>query len=311
VLEALEIVVRETLRPWCDSKGYLFTGRLKDAESLSEKLEMGRCASWGEIDDLYAATIVVPTAAREENVVTFLSSAFRAHELRGRNTVQKPPDAFRFDATRFIGRLREQPGLERPTGIERLLFEVQIPTAFEYAWSVATHDLVYKANTVDWQHIRLAAQLKAAVEQIDMLINNFERSADSVPVSKHDDTSLKREVVDVCQRLIKEGKIPDSLAPRSWSRFASNVYSLVRSSTGQRRVGDGVRKVLTGLEERVSSGSSVPVSGSLFQLIVEIAVVINANALDSYVIVESEELAQLHNVTVVPKAFDFEDGATD
>jgi ppGpp synthetase/RelA/SpoT-type nucleotidyltranferase len=304
VLEALEAVVRETLRPWCEARGYLFYGRLKEPESLAEKLESGRYEAWAAIDDLYAASVVVPTAAHEPRVLEFLASAFQQHDVKGRHTVQKAPDVFRFDATRFIGRLRDTPGLERPAGIEQVLFEVQIPTAFEYAWAVATHDLVYKANTVDWQRIRLAAQLKAAVEQIDMLINNFERSADSVPVSDHDDTTVRREIVETCQRLIAEGKIPEPLTPRSWRRFAESVYSLVRSYTSARQVHDAIRSLLAVLEARCGAEPPIPVSGSLFQLVVEVAYAENSHAIDNFVIVESEELL-LHGVSAVPKPFHF------
>ena len=307
LLEALELVVRESLRRWCDHKDYLFKGRRKSVDSLSEKLESGRYTKWSEIDDLYACTVVVPTATHEPKVLEFLRNAFVEKETRARFTTKKPPDVFRFDTTRFVGSLRDLPGLEREPGVGDLLFEVQIPTVFEYAWSVASHDLVYKGGTVDWRRIRLAAQLKAAVEQIDMLIDNFERSADSVPESEHDETAVRAEIVNVCREMLGDGRLPQSLEPVSWTRLSTNVLALVRSYSGSFKSVAAARDLLAKFKERVEDKKQpVPLSGSLFQLFVGVANASPDASIDKFTLIESAELIQFHGVKEIARPFLFD-----
>lgn len=306
-IEALATTVKETLSRWAEDRKYLFTGRLKTLESLSEKLESGRYERWSQVDDLYACTVVVPTASHEDGVLEFLRNAFLEREVRSRKTTRKAPDVFRFDTTRFIGSLRHQPGLERPSGVEDVLFEVQIPTAFDYAWRVATHDLVYKSKVIDWRRIRLAAQLKAAVEQIDSMIEDFESRADAVPTSEHDDTAVRAEIVSLCRAKIAEGRIPIQLEPASWSRLAENVFDLARSYSPNRYANAATaRTLLAGFQKRVDDVTNpVPMSGSLFQVFLGVVAELPKANLKNFVVVDSEELAQFHGITSVPKRFDF------
>ena len=127
--------------------------------------------------------VVVPTAAHEPAVLEFLDAAFQRVELALRNSTNKYPDVFRFDSTRWRGRVQPLSGLLGPPGLEALMFEVQIQTVFEHAWTVVTHDLVYKADAIDWRRLRLAALLKAATEQLDLVVAGFEASLDFVPRS--------------------------------------------------------------------------------------------------------------------------------
>jgi ppGpp synthetase/RelA/SpoT-type nucleotidyltranferase len=127
--------VGSTLRHFSEKRDYIFRDRVKSIESLAEKLETGRYNAWSQVDDLYACTIVIPTADHEPSVRTFLESLFEPVKLRSRDTTAKPPDVFRFDATRYIMRLRPIPAVERPPGSESVLFEVQIPSIFQCNYS--------------------------------------------------------------------------------------------------------------------------------------------------------------------------------
>ena len=162
-LAPVQLRVRESIQTFADGRGFAVTSRLKTLESVSEKVETGRFKSWSEIDDLVAFTVVVPTLAHEASVVTFLQGAFRQVALKPRGSSSKPPDVFRFDCTRFIGKLVSPDDADAP--IFNVPFEVQIKSAFEHAWSVTTHSLTYKSADVNWSKLRLAAQLKAAVER--------------------------------------------------------------------------------------------------------------------------------------------------
>jgi hypothetical protein len=179
---------------------------------------------------------------------------------------------------------------------------------FDYAWLVATHDLVYKSKKIDWRQIRLAAQLKAMVEQIDSMIEDFEGLAGVVPTSEHDETAARAEIVDLCQRKLSEGRIPSQLEPASWSRLADNVFGLARSYSSNRYAAlSNVRALLSAFEQRVDDVSNpVPMSGSLFQVFLGVVQTLPSANLNDYVIVDSEELAQFHGITTVPTSFIFD-----
>ena len=104
-LERLKLKVRDSLQILCDREGYALVSRLKTIESACEKVETGRYSSWVKIDDLVAFTVVVPKLTEESKVFAHLSGAFTQIELRPRGSSKKAPDTFRFDATRFIGKL--------------------------------------------------------------------------------------------------------------------------------------------------------------------------------------------------------------
>jgi hypothetical protein len=304
LLRELEAIVGSTVQRWASSHDYLFKGRIKDLQSLSEKLECGRYEKWQDIDDLYACTVVIPTALHTEGALQFLGNAFNEREVRGQGVGQKPPDVFRFDAPRFIGTLTPQPGVERSAGLDDVLFEVQILTAFEYAWVVATHDLVYKGGHVDWRRARLAAHLKAAAEEADILITSFEMTAAVIPVSPHRDTNRRERLAVFFKEEFDSGRIPTTLEPGSWVRFCENVSDLLRSYARD-RVDEELDLLLEDARNLLATGQ-VPVSGSLFQLVTGLVHQrLGSDALKRFVIVESSELRDLHGVTEIPKSFSF------
>lgn len=312
-VEAVGQYVSSTIRPWCDRNDFLFSGRLKTVESLAEKIESGRYARWSDLDDLYACSIVVPTAASEDAVLTFLRRVFEEAELRRRNSTKKAPDVFRFDSTRFIGKLRVTDGLELPPGVSSVRFEVQVPSAFEHAWAVVTHDLVYKSPDMDWRKARLAAQLKAGVEQIELIIAGFEANLDFVAQSSYPESDAKQKIIDVFQHLMSDETVSSALAPQSWSRFADNVYRLMslslRGATAYRidAIIDSMKDDLT--SNKIASGIR---SGSLFQVVLGCVSrgVAQGVSLEPFAVVDSPELRDLHRVDNIPKAFDFDWSAT-
>ena len=228
-VKELERQIVTTVRTFSEDHEYLFVSWLKSLESFSEKLETGRFKSVSGVVDLFGCTVVVPTAAHEQTVIDFLNGVYICEDVRDRSSAQKAPDVFRFDATRYVGRFKPQPGVTYSPNIDKYLFEVQIRTIFEYAWSVVTHDLVYKADEIDWRRLRLAAQLKAAVEQIEMIIAAFESSAEAIAVSPSPEIEAQVEVLRRFKEWIAQGRIVAELKPASWSRFGQSITKLVRS----------------------------------------------------------------------------------
>ncbi|MEV7438827.1 hypothetical protein [Streptomyces griseoviridis] len=315
LLKAISEYVEQTLRTYCDRSGYLFFDRIKKVESLSEKLEGGRIAKWSAIDDLYACTIVIPTTAHEPGVIRKLDACFTRASIRSRGTAKKAPEVFRFDTTRYYARLSAGAAAERAPGIDNVTFEVQIATVFEYAWSTVTHDLVYKGDRVDWKKQRLAAQLKAAVEQIEMIIGAFDQVSGAVPESDWPEIAAKDSIVERFQELIADGVITSNLTPVSWRRFADNVFSLVASYTPNNYARpSAIDTLLTEFATtwRQPSAPPCPESGSLFQMVLgHVGKTDTCGSLEKYTVVNSTEMRDFYNLDKMSREFEFDGDPKD
>jgi len=265
-LEEVEKRVTETLRPYSRDHLLPTIARIKTIESAAEKIETGRYRSFNEIDDLVACTMVIPNLQYEENALQYCTQVFYIKETKRRSSTQKSPELFRFDSTRLYGKLVKPEGLElgSATTIFETTFEVQIRTAFEHAWIVSTHPLTYKSDNIDWKRFRLAAQIKAAAEQLDLSIVQFEQLAAAIGESPWPELQLKREVVNLVEKLSQEQVIPAEASPKDMTRFADNLISLIRASK-KRIAPDGAISVLDA-SLRAFSAETFPRSVSLLQV---------------------------------------------
>jgi hypothetical protein len=274
-LAFVEQRVHETLATYCSKHQYAYLDRKKTLESLSEKVETGRIRSLTEIDDLFGATIIVPTHSHEPTVLAFLSATFdpvSAPKLRG--STRKSPEIFRFDETRFYGRLKIPEG---DPGLRSVTFEIQIRSAFEHAWHAVTHDLVYKNQVVDWRRTRLASQLKALVEQADLIAENFDSIATNVRPSEWEEIDAQVAVIEYFKEISSRGLLPEEFVPKDWSRLAQNVVALLRAAERSRTVPkrlsgnlrDDTKLVLMSFSRYLDSiaRERLPRSISLFQLV--------------------------------------------
>lgn len=262
--------VKQTVFAYCEREGFAFAARYKTTESLAEKIETGRFSKWSDLNDLFACTIIIPTLQKEKEALDYLESTFDPVETKVRGTAQKDPSIFHFDSTRFTGRLNvvAEDGNEN---LSDILFEVQIRSAFEHAWSVTTHALTYKGTEVDWRKIRLAAQLKASVEQLDHLILGFEESAQFISEQNWPEIKAKKTIEEFFRRKFSEREVPSECQPTNWTRFCDNVFSaLMSSGTSTREEPSQVVEIaIDALNEEINdlSLSAFPRSISLFQFV--------------------------------------------
>jgi len=262
------------LAPFARSEGYVFDSRLKTLDSVSEKIESGRFQSWADMDDLYACTLAVPLLRDQSAIISALRERFEVEGVKGRKQTKKAPDRFMYDATRVRARLRPPAGIDTSGDkLFQVLFEVQIMSLYEYAWSRTTHALTYKSNLVAWKRYRLTAHLKAAAEQADFLLLGFETAAELVDESPWPDIQDKASIRETFVEFAKEGLVPPEAMPKDWSRFADNVYRVLQISGGLRPTGFGDRS-LPDLQARLDTirtqlrrqqDESPPQSISLFQ----------------------------------------------
>lgn len=267
-LKQMKKIVDTTLLTYCNKKEFAYCSRIKSIGSLAEKIESGRFLKWEDIDDLFAATIIIPNLNFEKNVIEFLEKAFIVKEIKKRNSTLKAPDVFRFDSTRII--LNLNPSSTNSNNIiSNQIFEVQIKSAFEYAWSIATHQLSYKTNTIDWKLLRLSAQIKAIVEQLDTIIVNAKKINKFIVESKWPEIEMEKDILKFFKDLIERKAIPDILIPRNLNRFCQNLLNIIKSNPEfkEKQNFKPIKKYFEAIKSEIESFSDdfFPKSISLFQ----------------------------------------------
>jgi ppGpp synthetase/RelA/SpoT-type nucleotidyltranferase len=271
-VEAVASPVKDTMLNFCEKNGYALTSRIKTIESLAEKIETGRFKQWSDLDDLFACTVIIPTLNQEQKVTRFCQDTFEISKIIRRGQNKKSPDTFRFDSTRIYARLKrvEDAKADQFLSIFNIKFEIQIKSAFEHAWAVSTHDLVYKSSAIDWKKLRLASQIKATVEQLDTLILAFEQVSNTIQESEDPEIKRKRQLAAATQELFDQAKIPQELKPKDMTRFCDNLYSILASANKENEI----PKVIKCIKEKVHSTPSkqIPRSISLLQYFLAILV---------------------------------------
>ncbi len=177
--EPLKEKVDDTIRGLREP-GWHYASRIKELESFALKLETGRFPEPREIDDFLACTLVVENTTVIARAEELLCGKFELHERRPKDNkyTTKEPHSFRFDDLRLYVKWQDDPALP-PTGLAGLLFEIQIKTFLQHAWSVATHDLVYKTDEKNWAKERIAFQIKAMLEHAETSIREADALAKS------------------------------------------------------------------------------------------------------------------------------------
>jgi ppGpp synthetase/RelA/SpoT-type nucleotidyltranferase len=314
-LEYISDTVGVTISNFCNKFEFAYIYRLKTLDSLSEKIETGRFERWSDLDDLLACTIIIPNLSYEGIVIDFLKNTFCETNLKRRGTTLKAPDKFRFDSTRFIGKLMPKEGDEN-NPIFEIKFEVQIRTAFEHAWIVTTHPLTYKSKEIDWKRYRLAAQLKAVVEQMDMLVMGFDQISEFISESAWPEVEAKQTIIKQIKNAFLKKQLMEEFEPKDWTRFSDNVYNMLTAANEAQKMEPTkrYRYVEAGLKILIEEldklePSQVPMSISLVQLIFGILSKCEflKPPLSGYIPVITDELLTFYpSVKIFEKSFIFE-----
>ena len=107
--------------------------------------------------------------------------------------------------------------------LDGVVFEVQIKTILQHAWSVATHDIIYKTDTVSWPLERIAFQVKAMLEHAEISVSEAKVLARAPSVAKEDQQT--RDILEVIGHV--RGLWPEDLLPRDVRRLAFSVLALL------------------------------------------------------------------------------------
>lgn len=271
--------VKATLLNFCEDQGYALTSRIKTIESLAEKIEAGRFKKWSQLDDLFACTVIIPNLLKEAEVRQFCQEKFKVNRIIKRGQNKKPPDTFRFDSTRIYASLKrppEQQETDNFLSIYSITFEIQIKSAFEHAWAVSTHDLVYKSSEIDWKKQRLAAQIKATVEQLDMLIIAFDQASSMINESDYPEIKNQQKLAKLTKDLFEQNKIPEELKPKDMTRFCHNLYNMIKWSGKE----DKISKIVKFIKTKVSATSHLKIPRSLSLLQYFLAILVENKEID-------------------------------
>lgn len=202
---------------------WFYRGRVKEIESFAQKLETGRGGHPSAQEDFFACTLVVENRTAVQSARRFVERFCELVDERPSTVglTHKSADSFQFDDLRLYVKLRSM----RPDEpIDAILFEVQIKTFLQHAWGIATRDLIYKGDRIDWGKARVAYQVKAMLEHAEVSIAEVEVFAKSEALALIDpDTSTRNAVL----KWLTETWLPEQL-PSDRRRLVDNMLQVAR-----------------------------------------------------------------------------------
>ena len=270
-IDAVEKRARDILHTICAVRGYILIGRKKTLESLRDKLETGRYSSLNDIDDIVAFSVVIDTLNQEREIRSLIRKLFKVEFMRAGSTL-KDERVFDFDCTRIYCRLRNIAEVSSP--IYDQIFEIQIRTILQHAWSKITHPHVYKASVYDAKAGRLAAETMAQIESLDRVLSRFKTTSRTVKAIERVDMIESAHLTKLIDELVMDGTIPQDLRPVNGRRLGENIYSSIRRDKRQMR--DLWSKTIADFLKKQTG--SFPRSVTLYQL--AIVALMQANLLE-------------------------------
>jgi ppGpp synthetase/RelA/SpoT-type nucleotidyltranferase len=224
ICEKLKARVDSIIRPGLHHRWH-YESRIKTIESFTLKIESGRYNNPSALEDFFAATIVVRNGSEIGDAVKLATDLFTFAYRRPENDAEtkKAPDAFPFDDLRFYLRWKDAAALP-PTGLDGVLFEVQIKTFLQHAWSIATHDPIYKSDEASWSKMRIAYQIKAMLEHAELSIQEAVKLSSSDALAKSDGrTKVLKTFMTLVNELWKKENLPSDIR-----RLAENIMTLAK-----------------------------------------------------------------------------------
>ena len=199
-----------------------YTNRIKELESFALKIESGRFDEKDVWNDLFACTLVVENSTEISKGVDLVKQYCDVCYSMSCGTITKKfPSDFGYDELRLYVKLRQPQG-SPPDPIHDILFEIQIKTFLQHAWSIATHDLVYKSNEISWAKERVSFQIKAMLEHVEVSIDQLGNIQKSTIIDKkHRKTMRLNEIKSILQKKWEDDRLPKDL-----TRISRNIDDL-------------------------------------------------------------------------------------
>lgn len=221
--------LKESVDSWIENvknTKWHYESRIKELESFTLKFETGRFDSNSIFDDFFGGMIVVPSHSEIALVEESLREKFIliSKKPNSKTYATYSPEHFTFDDLRLYLKLDRSNFLSpKVQDLDELVFEIQIKTFLQHAWSLSTHDLVYKSENISWSKHRVAYQVKAMLENIELSISSAEALSCNDIINKEDKRFKKLgKIVE----LLESKWDPENL-PSDKKRLAENIYECV------------------------------------------------------------------------------------
>lgn len=224
--DALKAKVDEVLMPLSKSKTWHYFSRVKSLESFAVKLERGGINSETIFEDFFACTIVV---ANIKEVQTAVSEIQRFYDIQYKRPkvidfTHMQSFSFEFDDLRLYNQLKNFDNMPE-NELSKLTFELQIKTFLQHAWALATHDLIYKSDSIDWAKQRVAYQIKAMLEQAEVAISGADALAQLPELKKNNYES--QQLNNINNIIVK--KFHSEALPSDIMRLSKSVSFLLKT----------------------------------------------------------------------------------
>ena len=203
-----------------------YESRIKGIQSFALKVESGRGFRGETLEDFFACTLVVenPSALMEAESLVRENFAIEERRPASDSDTRVQPETFRFEDLRLYARSVAADDL-RPRRFENCVFEIQLKTFLQHAWTIATHDLVYKSGDRRWGRSRIAFQVKAMLEQAETAIGAA--MVEDVVAMVDRPYRRYRDISDVVREL--EERWPQDSLPKDRATLAVNLIALMRA----------------------------------------------------------------------------------
>lgn len=204
-----------------------YESRLKQIESFAMKIEMGRFNKAEIFEDFFASTIVVKNLREISLAENFVAKHFtvRFKKPKSNNFTHKDSFSFPFDDLRLYVSLKDSDTGELAPNLYEIVFEIQIKTFLQHAWSIATHDLIYKSDKINWSKERIAYQVKATLEHAEVTISGVEELS-KISELKKENKEVKK--VNQLISMILNHWQPEDL-PSDRRRLAQNIIGFIEA----------------------------------------------------------------------------------
>ena len=131
----------------------------------------------------------------------------------------------------------------------------------------------------------LTNQIKASVEQLDMLISGFENINEHITESKDQILSIQIAITDLFISKFESNEIPDVIRPQNLNRFSESIIKLMHhservTSNDYRRIRKEILKLITEILD-ILKKKSYPLSITLYQSILGELIILEPNMFDN------------------------------